>query len=144
MLLLISWGEENWKESNEKLLEEQYRMKNYSSIIFNFHIRFRVLEYYDFHRSNHRCRFSLICSLLQFGLTFFWQKNIGTKAACKMLMKLTIGPDQTSNNWDNFSLWSLRLLMSLNYFCKSRFAIDWKASNGDNFFFSYLEWKYEY
>jgi len=27
--------------------------------------------------------------LLQFGFDFFWQNNIGTKAACKMLMKLT-------------------------------------------------------
>jgi hypothetical protein len=26
---------------------------------------------------------------LQFGFDFFWRKNIGVKAACKMLMKLT-------------------------------------------------------
>jgi len=26
-----------------------------------------------------------------FGLVIFWQKNIGTKAACKMLARLTTG-----------------------------------------------------
>jgi hypothetical protein len=28
---------------------------------------------------------------LQFGFVIFWYKNIGAKAACKMLMKLTTG-----------------------------------------------------
>jgi len=28
---------------------------------------------------------------LQFGFVHFWQKNIGAKAACKMLVKLTTG-----------------------------------------------------
>jgi len=31
---------------------------------------------------------------LQFGFEFFWQKNIGTKAALKMFMKLTKGSVQ--------------------------------------------------
>jgi len=29
--------------------------------------------------------------LLQFGFIIFWQKNIGKKAACKMLLTLTTG-----------------------------------------------------
>ncbi len=32
---------------------------------------------------------------LKFGFKFFWQKNIGAKAADKMLMKLTTGADQS-------------------------------------------------
>ncbi len=33
---------------------------------------------------------------LQFGFIIFWQKNIGAKAACKMLMKLTTAFPRTS------------------------------------------------
>jgi len=35
--------------------------------------------------------------LLQFGFEFFWQKNIGTKAAYKMLMKLTTEVKRKNN-----------------------------------------------
>ena len=33
---------------------------------------------------------------LQFGFVFFWQKEVGAKAACKMLVKLTAGQQRKS------------------------------------------------
>jgi len=33
----------------------------------------------------------------QFGFVFFWQKNIGAKGACKMLVKSTAGGTQLHN-----------------------------------------------
>jgi hypothetical protein len=37
---------------------------------------------------------------LQFGFVFFWRKDFGTKAAHKMLVKLTPG-NQNSNLYEN-------------------------------------------
>jgi len=40
---------------------------------------------------------------LQFGFVFFWLKNIGTKAACKMLVKLTTGVNFINVLWVAFA-----------------------------------------
>jgi hypothetical protein len=38
---------------------------------------------------------------LQFGFVIFWRKDLGTKAAHKMLVKLTPGGGQSSNLYLN-------------------------------------------
>jgi len=37
-------------------------------------------------------------------LYFFWQKNNGTKTACKMLLKLTIGVPNFVGNTGNYAI----------------------------------------
>jgi len=55
---------------------------------------------------------------LQLGFVIFWQKNIGTQAACKMLMKLTKGVNFTNILLAVFFTALICLLFGFVIFCQ--------------------------
>jgi hypothetical protein len=65
--------------------------------------------------------FSALCSL-QFGFVIFWQQNFSAKAACKMLIKLTLGVNFIIVLCANFGQLFSSLSLALKFFGKKILA----------------------